>query len=129
MVAERLPDGKSSAAPFPGAATMASAEQVMEAITQAVSVAVAAAMKEMTTVAAGGGGRTMGLQQAVDTTVKRMDKFGKDNFADWKFKLEVGLRGSHSRLAELLKWAEEHDGSIDMDLMSEEEAVLTHNLY
>ena len=63
---------------------MASAEQVMEAITQAVSVAVAAAMKEMTTVAAGGGGRTMGVQQAVDTTVKRMDKFGKDDFADWK---------------------------------------------
>ena len=71
----------------------------------------------------------MGVQQAVDTTVKRMDKFGKDNFADWKFKLEVGLRGSHSRLAELLKWAEEHDGSIDVDLMSEEDAALNHNLY
>ena len=49
----------------------------MEAIQKAVSIAVATTMKEMATATGGGGGRPHTLQQVVDTTVKRMDRFAK----------------------------------------------------
>ena len=101
----------------------------MEAIQKAVSIAVATTMKEMATATGGGGGRPHTLQQVVDTTVKRMDRFAKDGFTDWRFKLEMGLRGCMPRLAEILKWSEEQDGVIDSDLMSEEDQGLNHNLY
>ena len=80
----------------------------MQAISQAVSVAVATAMKEMN--GGGGGGGRPNLQNTVENTVKRMDKLHKEHFNDWKFKLEMGLRGSYPRLAELVRWAEEQDG-------------------
>jgi hypothetical protein len=108
---------------------MASVEQRMEVIQQAVSAAVAAAMREMGPAGGGGSGRPQSMQQVVDTTIKRMDRFVKEGFADWKFKLEMGLRGCHPRMAEILKYAEEQDGPIDVDLMEEEDQGTNHNLY
>ncbi len=108
---------------------MASVEQMMEVIQQAVSAAVAAAMREMGPAGGGGSGRPQSMQQVVDTTIKRMDRFVKEGFTDWKLKLEMGLRGCHPRMAEILKYAEEQDGPVDVDLMEEEDQGTNHNLY
>jgi hypothetical protein len=52
------------------------------------------------------------MQQVVDTIVKRAEKFTKDKFQDWKFKLEMAVKGSGIVMASLLDRAESQELTI-----------------
>ena len=69
---------------LPFAATMATTEQVMEAIQKSVAAAVAETMKQLqsTALGAAAGPKVISMRETVDTVVKRMDKFTKDGFQD-----------------------------------------------
>jgi hypothetical protein len=98
---------------------MATEAQVMAAIEKSVSLAVAAAVQEMMKAGVGGGAtagpKVLTMQQITENIVKRQDKFNKDKFADWKFRLEMAARGNSIVLANLLKWAEERETSVNHD--------------
>ncbi len=109
---------------------MATAEQVLEAIQKSVAVAVAETMKQMQAAGMPTGPKPMSMQQTVDTIVKRMDKFNKDHFQDWKFRLEMVVKGSCGPLAELMKWAELEELYSDlMTVLEPENRELNDNLY
>jgi hypothetical protein len=87
-------------------------------------------MKQMQASGLKAGHKTTTLQQTVDTTVKRMDKFSKDGFQDWKFRLEMAVKGSSGRLAAVLSWAESQEVSIDPETsVQAEDHELNDNLY
>ena len=109
---------------------MATAEQVLEAIQQSVAVAVAEAMKQMQAAGVSTNSKPISIQHIVDTIVKRMDKFSKDYFQDWKFRLEMVVKGSSGKLAELMSWAESQELCIDpLTSVKPEDRELNDNLY
>jgi hypothetical protein len=115
---------------------MATEQQLMAAIEKSVSLAVAAAVQEMIKAGVGGGGgavtgpKVLTMQQITENIVKRQDKFSKDKFADWKFRLEMAARGNSIVLANLLKWAEERETSVNHDTdISEKDKEVNYNLY
>ena len=104
----------------------------MEAIQKSVAIAVSETMKQIHAAGMGAtaGPKPMTMQQTVDTTVKRMDKFNKDNFQDWKFRLEMAVKGSSGKLAALMSWAESQDLFIDpRTSVNPEDHELNDNLY
>ena len=94
---------------------MASAEQTNEMLRLTVAAAVAEALKQLNFASAvvGGedGGRSGGegtiMREVVDTIVKRTEKFGGAGFQDWKFRIEMAVKGSCGRLHDFMEWAED----------------------
>ena len=107
----------------------------MEAIQKSVALAVAATMKEMVGAGLGGVGgqsapKVLSMPQIVENIIKRQDKFVKDRFQDWKFRLEMAAKGNSVVLARLMKWAEERDVAVDLTTdISGEDQELNYNLY
>ena len=107
----------------------------MEAIEKSVALAVAATMKEMVGAGLGGAGgqsapKVLSMPQIVENIIKRQDKFVKDRFQDWKFRLEMAAKGNSVVLARLMKWAEERDAAVDLTTdISGEDQELNYNLY
>ena len=101
---------------------MASAEQTMEMIRLTVAAAVAEALKQLNFASAGvvgeDGGRSGGegrmMREVVGTTVKRTEKFGGAGFQDWKFRIEMAVKGSCGRLHDFMEWAEDQELYIDL---------------
>ena len=100
---------------------MASAEQTMEMIRLTVAAAVAEALKQLNFASAGVGGEDGGrsggegrmMREVVDTIVKRTEKFGGTGFQDWKFRIEMAVKGSCGRLHDFMEWAEDQELCID----------------
>ena len=90
---------------------MASAEQTTEMIRLTVAAAVAEALKQLNFASAGVGGEDGGrsggegrlMREVVDTIVKRTEKFGGAGFQDWKFRIEMAVKGSCGRLHDFMK--------------------------
>jgi hypothetical protein len=113
---------------------MATEAQLMEAIQKSVAMAVSAAVQEMMKAGAGGGTvagpKMLTMQQITENIIKRQDKFSKDKFADWKFRLEMAARGNSIVLANLLKWSENRDTAVDHDTdIAEKDKEVNYNLY
>jgi hypothetical protein len=113
---------------------MATEAQLMEAIQKSVSMAVSAAVQEMMKAGVGGGPtacpKGLTMQQIAEIIVKRQDKFNKDKFADWKFRLEMAARGNSVILANLLKWSEERESQVNHETdISERDKEVNYNLY
>ena len=106
--------------------------EVMEAIQKSVAVAVAEAMQQMQAASLGAAAtpKPTAMQKTVDTVVKRMDKFNKDNFQDWRFRLEMFIKGNNARLAALMNWSELQEVPIDPETsVNLEDRELNDNLY
>ena len=93
----------------------------MEMIRLTVAAAVAEALKQLNFASAGVGGEDGGrsggegrmLREVVDTIVKRTEKFGGTGFQDWKFRIEMAVKGSCGRLHDFMEWAEDQEFYID----------------
>ena len=108
---------------------MATAEQIMKVIQDAVATAVSETMKQMTMSGAGFQEKSS-QHRTVDTIMKRMDKFHKDNFQDWKFRLEMCIKGSNQKFHTLMSWAEDQELYIDMETsVKDEDREMNCNLY
>ena len=117
---------------------MAGAEQTMEMIRLTVAAAVAEALKQLNFASAvvGGedGGRSGGegtmMWEVVDTIGKRTEKFGGADFQDWKFRIEMAVKGSCGRLHDFMEWAEDQELYIDpVTSVTEENSGYNSNLY
>ena len=90
---------------------------MMEVIQKSVATAVVEAMKHFHLPGSGAGaedgGRSLGegrmMREVVDTVVKRTDIFCGSGFQDWKFRMEMPVRGSCGRLHDFMEWAEEQE--------------------
>ena len=94
---------------------------MMEVIQKSVATAVVEAMKQLHLPDIGAGtddvGRSLGegrmMREVVDTVVKRTEKFCGSGFQDWKFRIEMAVRGSCGRLHQFMEWAEDQEMYID----------------
>ena len=111
---------------------------MMEVIQKSVATAVVEAMKHFHLPGSGAGaedgGRSLGegrmMREVVDTVVKRTDKFCGSGFQDWKFRMEMAVRGSCGRLHDFMEWAEEQELYIDpVTSVTEENSGYNSNLY
>ena len=76
----------------------------------------------------GGEGRWM--WEVVDTIVKRTEKFGGKGFHDWKFRIEMAVKGSCGRLHDFMEWAEDQELYIDLvTSVTDENSGYNSNLY
>ena len=104
----------------------------MKAIQESVAMALSEALKQMqmANVGAGTNPGAKGMRETVDTVVKRTDKFTKDGFHDWKFRIEMSVKGSCGKLHEFMQWAEGQELFIDPETsVPEPDRGYNANLY
>ena len=70
------------------------------------------------------------MREVVGTIVKRTEKFGGTGFQDWKFRIEMAVKGSCGRLHDFMEWAEDQELYIDpVTSVTEENSGYNSNLY